>query len=617
MTAGSQTLSVTLTPTDSTDYTTATATVTLTVNKATPAIAWATPASIAYGTALSATQFNASSTIAGTFVYTPALGTLTAGSQTLSVTLTPTDSTDYTTATATVTLTVNKATPAIAWATPASIAYGTALSATQFNASSTIAGTFVYTPALGTLTAGSQTLSVTLTPTDSTDYTTATATVTLTVNKATPAIAWATPASIAYGTALSATQFNASSTIAGTFVYTPALGTLTAGSQTLSVTLTPTDSTDYTTATATVTLTVNNNAQTISFTAPSSVTYGIAPIALSATGGPSGNAVTFSVFSGPGSITGNTLTITGAGRVVVAANQLGNANYTAAAQVTQSIVVDRALPAIAVASSANPVLAQNALTFTATVYSAVSTPTGTIAFEDGATVLGSGILTAGVATFTTSSLAVGTHTIAAVYSGDANFAASSSAALTQTIQDFSLTISTSTGSTGTVTQSVVPGGTATYTFNVTPTGGTVFLAEVDFTISGLPAGATATFTPPSIAAGSGTTTVTLTVNMPQQTGMLAPGRKPGMEPFGRRLAPIALGILLLPFAGKMRRSGKRLGRLCCLLLLLLASAGAVAGLSGCGGDNGFFTQAPQSYTLTITASSGGLQRSTNVTLNLQ
>jgi predicted outer membrane repeat protein len=515
------------------------------------------------------------------------------------------------------TLVIGKATPAIAWATPAAIAYGTALSATQLNANSTIAGTFVYTPASGTLTAGSQTLSVILTPTDTTDYTTATATVTLTVNKATPAIAWATPASIAYGTALSATQFNASSTIAGTFVYTPALGTLTAGSQTLSVTLTPTDSTDYTTATATVTLTVNNNAQTISFTAPSSVTYGIAPIALSATGGPSGNAVTFSVFSGPGSITGNTLTITGAGRVVVAANQLGNANYTAAAQVTQSIVVDRALPAIAVASSANPVLAQNALTFTATVYSAVSTPTGTIAFEDGATVLGSGILTAGVATFTTSSLAVGTHTIAAVYSGDANFAASSSAALTQTIQDFSLTISTSTGSTGTVTQSVVPGGTATYTFNVTPTGGTVFLAEVDFTISGLPAGATATFTPPSIAAGSGTTTVTLTVNMPQQTGMLAPGRKPGMEPFGRRLAPIALGILLLPFAGKMRRSGKRLGRLCCLLLLLLASAGAVAGLSGCGGDNGFFTQAPQSYTLTITASSGGLQRSTNVTLNLQ
>ena len=156
---------------------------------------------------------------------------LTAGPQTLSVTFTPTDSGDYTTATATVTLTVNKATPAITWATPAAIPYGTALSATQLNASSTVAGTFVYTPAAGTvLTAGSQTLSVTFTPTDSTDYTRH-GTVTLTVNKATPAITWATPAAIPYGTALSATQLNASSTVAGTFVYTPAAGAvLTAGS---------------------------------------------------------------------------------------------------------------------------------------------------------------------------------------------------------------------------------------------------------------------------------------------------------------------------------------------------------------------------------------------------
>ena len=177
---------------------------------------------------------------------------LTAGSQTLSVTFTPTDSTDYTTATATVQLTVNKATPAITWATPAAIPYGTALSATQLNASSTVAGTLRLHAGSGNrLSAGSQTLSVTFTPTDSGDYTTATATVTLTVNKATPAITWATPAAITYGTALSAAQLNASSTVAGTFVYTPAAGTvLTAGSQTLSVTFTPTDSTDYNTATA-------------------------------------------------------------------------------------------------------------------------------------------------------------------------------------------------------------------------------------------------------------------------------------------------------------------------------------------------------------------------------
>ena len=49
--------------------------------------------------------------------------------------------------------------------------------------------------------------------------TAATATVALTVNKATPAITWATPAAITYGTALSATQLDASSTVHGTFVY--------------------------------------------------------------------------------------------------------------------------------------------------------------------------------------------------------------------------------------------------------------------------------------------------------------------------------------------------------------------------------------------------------------
>jgi subtilase family serine protease len=82
--------------------------------KTTPAITWAQPAAITYGTALSAAQLDASSTVAGTFVYSPSAGAvLNAVPQTLTVTFTPTDSTKYTTATASVTLTVNKATPAV------------------------------------------------------------------------------------------------------------------------------------------------------------------------------------------------------------------------------------------------------------------------------------------------------------------------------------------------------------------------------------------------------------------------------------------------------------------------------------------------------------------------
>ena len=76
-----------------------------------------------------------------------------------------------------------------------------------------MSGAFVYSPASGTvLSGGTQTLSVTFTPTDTTDYNTATATVDLVVNKATPAVTWPVPAPITYGAALSATQLNATST---------------------------------------------------------------------------------------------------------------------------------------------------------------------------------------------------------------------------------------------------------------------------------------------------------------------------------------------------------------------------------------------------------------------
>ena len=122
-----------------------------------------------------------------------------------------------------------------------------------------IAGTFTYTPASGAvLGAGSQTLSVTFTPTDTTTYNSATKTVTLVVNKATPVITWATPASVYTGTTLSSTQLNATASVAGTFVYTPVSGTAmnTAGNQTLSTVFTPTDTSNYNNASASVTLTV-------------------------------------------------------------------------------------------------------------------------------------------------------------------------------------------------------------------------------------------------------------------------------------------------------------------------------------------------------------------------
>src|SRR6185369_9755641 len=197
------------------------------VTPAPTTISWTTPAAIVYGTALSAAQLNAtvSGNLAGTFAYTPAEGAvLDAGTQTLSVTFTPASG-NYAASTKTVSLTVTPAPTTISWTTPATIVYGTALSAAQLNATVNggIAGTFAYTPADGAvLDAGTQTLSVTFTPASG-NYAASTKTVSLTVTPAPTTITWTTPAAIVYGTALSSAQLNATVNggIAGTFVYTP------------------------------------------------------------------------------------------------------------------------------------------------------------------------------------------------------------------------------------------------------------------------------------------------------------------------------------------------------------------------------------------------------------
>jgi hypothetical protein len=81
-----------------------------------------------------------------------------------------------------------------------------------------------------------------------------------------------------------------------------------------------------------------------------------------------------------------------------------------------------------------------------------------------------------------------------------------------------------------------------------------------------------------------------------------------------RLAPFSLALLILPFAGRMRRAAKRLRRAAFMLLLLIAGMAAMAGLSGCGSPSIFFTQQPQSYTVTVTVSAGTLSHSMPVTL---
>jgi sugar lactone lactonase YvrE len=98
----------------------------------------------------------------------------------------------------------------------------------------------------------------------------------------------------------------------------------------------------YATQTISVSGTATKASQAIAFTSSASATYG-STLTLAATGGNSGNSVTFSLQSGPATLSGSTLTFTGAGTVKVAADQAGNDNYNAATEVTQSIAVSPVL----------------------------------------------------------------------------------------------------------------------------------------------------------------------------------------------------------------------------------------------------------------------------------
>jgi hypothetical protein len=90
---------------------------------------------------------------------------------------------------------------------------------------------------------------------------------------------------------------------------------------------------------------VAQGTQTITFGALAGRTFGDAPFDLSSLATiPSGLPVTFQVVSGPGTISGTTLTMTGAGSIAIRASQPGNSNYTAAANVDQTLAVAKKEP---------------------------------------------------------------------------------------------------------------------------------------------------------------------------------------------------------------------------------------------------------------------------------
>jgi predicted secreted protein len=151
----------------------------------------------------------------------------------------------------------------------------------------------------------------------------------------------------------------------------------------------------------------------VTFLLDGSTTLGTAPLS-------SGGKATFTTKALP------------VGLDTITANYSGDANDKTSTN-TASLNVTKDTTTTTLASSANPAVLDQTVTFTATVSvvtPGMGTPGGNVEFKDGATVLATvPVGGGGVATFTTTSLTQGAHSITAVYSGDSNDKASTSAAL--------------------------------------------------------------------------------------------------------------------------------------------------------------------------------------------
>jgi hypothetical protein len=270
---------------------------------------------------------------------------------------------------------------------------------------------------------------------------------------------------------------------------------------------------------------------------------------------------------------------------------------TSTATVTLTVVPST--PLVALTSSANPVFTSNPVTFTATLTVPAAAPTGTVVFFDGTTQLGSGVVTAGVATLTLAAPAAGIHSITAVYSGDSNYNSATSPALSEIIEDFTLTLAS-----GSSTVTVALGGEAIYPLAIIPVGGPTLPGAVNLTLTGLPPGMTASFSSTVVAANSPATDVTLRVMQPGTSAL-----QPPRTPFGGSSLPVAWGLILLPLAGRLRKAAHRWSR---LALLALAGAALAVGLTGCQ-----LAFTPKTFSFTVTAASGSLSHSTTVNLIVQ
>jgi hypothetical protein len=528
----------------------ATGTATQTVTKASPAETLASsinPSTFGQSVNFTATlptnttgtvTFTNGATVLGTSTVTS--GVATFASSTLpsgvdTITATYNGDANNNTATASLVQNVNKATPTVTVTTsgPSTVDAPVIITTTlppgttgtvTVTSGGTILGSGPVNPTTGTVTITTTVLPVGNDPITATyggdsNNNPATGTTSQTVSKATPVVALTSslnPSATGQPVTFTATlpsgvtgtvTFTSGATVLGTS--TLAGGTATSTTSSLPIGNDPITATyngdgNYNSATGALTQLVNKPTPTITVTTSGPSTFDN-PVTITTTL-PPGTTGTVTVTSGgttlgsgPVNPTTGTVTITTTvlpvGNDPITATYGGDTNNGPATGTTTQVVT-KATPTVAIASSLNPSNVNQSVTFTATLTTGV---TGTVTFLDGSTPLGSGAINSATATFTTSTLNAGVHSITASYGGDANYNTATSAPLSQTVDKTTPVlptpvVSTTTptlGSPVTITETVPPGvsGPVTFSDGSTPIGTAPIIGGVaTITVTTLPLG---------------------------------------------------------------------------------------------------------------------------------
>ena len=315
--------------------------------------------------------------------------------------------------------------------------------------------------------------------------------------------------------------------------------------------------------------------------------------------------------SGVATLSNSTFTV---GTHNITASYGGDLNFDTSISNQIAQVVALGITTTTLSSLTNPSLAGQSVTFTAKVTSKSSgTPAGTVTFFDGATSLGSPSLSSGSATVATSSLTTTTHTITAVYSGNSDFAGSTSNAVAQAVQDFKI------AATALSPNSVSPGGSATATITLTSENGFNTAATVTCSVSpAVSEGPTVQLSSSSVTPSSSGATSTLTLSTVGPSAALIPA---SIERKFFYAMGLVLPAMLLSTAGLTSKNRRRL--LSCFLVLIVI--GSCLFFASCGSGSSTSTNTNTSsggtpagqYTVTITAKAGATSHNTTVTLTVK